>query len=177
MIKPTSTPYEITVYNVQSRDLHPDGTPKSNELKPVTKLMRFPQDVIDRIHVMTDNVRFRRFVKGWPLTNIDWAWLFICFESTMPYRLAAMLRETSGLTMDQWSFYTFDEEKLAGSRNGGSPPDINVMSFSGMAVASKAMRALGSPNLLADLRLWADESYFLFAKYEHEAQDEKHVPS
>ena len=88
----------------------------------------------------------------------------------MPYRLAAKLREASGLTMDQWSFFTFDEEKLAALRDGGTPPDINVMSFSGMAVASIAMRVLGSPNLLADLRLWADESYFLFAKYEHEAQ-------
>ena len=76
MIQPTSIPYEIIVYDVSSQNLHPDGTPKAEEPQLVTKLMAFPQEVIDRIHVMTDNVRFRHFVKGSPLINIDWAWSF-----------------------------------------------------------------------------------------------------
>ena len=29
MIQPTSIPYEITVYDVRSQNLHPDGTPKA----------------------------------------------------------------------------------------------------------------------------------------------------
>jgi hypothetical protein len=76
MIQPTSIPFEITVYDVRSQNLYPDGTPKAEEPQLVRKLMEFPQEVIDRIHVMTDHVRFRHFVKGSPLTNIDWAWSF-----------------------------------------------------------------------------------------------------
>lgn len=96
MILPTSIPYEITVYDVRSQNLHPDGTPKAEQPELVTKLMEFPQEVIDRIHVMTDNVRFRHFVKGLSLTNIDWAWLFICFETPIRHQMRSQLRETSG---------------------------------------------------------------------------------
>ena len=166
MILPTSIPYEITVYDVRSQNLHPDGTPKAEEPELVTKLMEFPQEVIDRIHSMTGNIRFRRFVKGLPLTNIDWAWLYVCFDNVVPYQLAAQLRQASGLKMDQWGFYTFDEDRLAGLQDGGDLPDVNIMCFSGIAVAATAMRTLGSPQLILELGLREDHSYFLFAKYD-----------
>jgi hypothetical protein len=133
MIYPTSIPYKITVYDVRSQNLHPDGTPKAEEPQLVRKLMEFPQEVIDRIHVMTDNVRFRHFVKGSPLTNIDWAWLFICFDTPIPHQVMSQLREASGLNVDQWGFYTFDEKRLDGFRAGGDPPDIDVITFLGIA--------------------------------------------
>jgi hypothetical protein len=166
MIYPTSIPYEITVYDVRSQNLHPDGTPKAEEPQLVTKLMEFPQDVIDRIHVMTDNVSFRRFVKGLPLTNIDWAWLFICFDTPIPHHVVSQLREEACLNMNQWGFYTFDEKRLDGFRAGGDPPDIDVITFLGIAVAAKAMKVLGSPQLIGELRLRPDQSYFMFGRYD-----------
>lgn len=166
MIQPTSIPYEITVYDIRSQNLHPDGSPKAAKTQLVRKLMEFPQEVIDRIHVMTDNVSFRHFVKGSPLTNIDWAWLFICFETSIPHNVMSQLREASGLNMEQWRFYSFDEKRLDDFRAGGDPPDIDVVCFSGMAVAAKAMKVLGSPQLIGDLRLRSDQSYFMFAKHD-----------
>ena len=176
MIQPTSIPYEITVYDVRSQNLHPDGTPKAEEPQLVRKLMEFPQEVIDRIHAMTDNVRFRHFVNGSPLTNIDWAWLFICFEAPIPHHVVTQLREAAGLNMDQWGFYTFDEKTLDGFRAGGDPPDIDVVCFSGMAVAAKAMKVLGSPQLIGELRLRPDQPYFMFARQDlHAVGDHRSI--
>jgi hypothetical protein len=165
MIHPTSKPYEITVYDVSVTSLHPDGTPKTAIPESTRKLMRFPQEVIDRVQVLTDNVRFRHFVKGSPLTRIDWAWLFVCFETAIPNLVATEMRDASRLDMDQWGFYTFDEVGLERLRDGGLPPDVNLMAFSGLAVAAKAMKYLGAPTLLGDLRLRPDVCYFLFANH------------
>jgi hypothetical protein len=165
MIHPTSKPHEITVYDVSVTSLHPDGTPKTAIPESTRKLMRFPQEAIDRVHVLTDNLRFRHFVKGSPLTRIDWAWLFVCFETSIPHRVALEMRDGSRLDMEQWGFYTFDEVGLERLLDGGSPPDVNVMAFSGLAVAAKAMKHLGAPTLLGDLGLRPDGSYFLFANH------------
>lgn len=165
MIHPTSKPYEITVYDVCVTSLHPDGTPKTAIPESTRKLMRFPQEVIDRVHALTDNVRFRHFVKGSPVTRIDWAWLFVCFETAIPHRMATEMRDASRLDMEQWAFYTFDEVGLERLRDGGLPPDVNVMAFSGLAVAAKAMKHLAAPTLLGDLKLRPDASYFLFANH------------
>lgn len=171
MIHPTSKPYEITVYDVSVTSLHPDGAPKTAIPESTRKLMRFPKEVIDRVHSLTDNVRFRHFVKGSPLTQIDWAWLFVCFETAIPHRVATEMRDASRLDMEQWGFYTFDEAGLERLRDGGSPPDVNVMALSGLAVAAKAMKRLGAPTLLGDLRLRPDASYFLFANHSLGAND------
>lgn len=170
MIQPTSIPYTITVYDVVTQALNPDGTPKTGKPEPVRKLMQFPQDVIDRIHAMTENVRLRPFVNGWPLTGIDWSWLFVCFETPIPNQVASKLREASGLNMEQWGFHTFDEKRLEGSRDGADPPDVNLMCFSEIAVAARAMKFLGVPELIGDLELQPQKSYFMFAK-----QDCKHI--
>lgn len=165
MIHPTSKPYEITVYDVIATSTRVDGTPKISTHETTRKLMRFPQEVIDRVHVLTDNEPFRHFVNGSPLSRADWAWLFVCFETAIPHRVAAEMRSASRLDMEQWGFHTFDDAGLERLRSGGAPPDVNVMSFSGLAVAAKAMKHLGAPTLLGDLGLRPDSSYFLFADH------------
>lgn len=165
MIHPTSKPYEIKVYDMVVTSSHADGTLKRAIPESTRKLMRFPQEVIDRVHALTDNIPFRHFVNGSPLSRADWAWLFVCFETAISHRVAAEMRDASRLDMEQWGFHTFDDAGLERLRSGGTPPDVNVMSFSGLAVAAKAMKHLGVPTLLSDLRLRPDTSYFLFADH------------
>lgn len=127
MIQPTSQPYEITVYDVSVTSLHPDRNPKTVIHVSTRKLMRFPEEVIDRVHALTDNVRSRHFVKGSPLSRIDCAWLFVCFKTAIPHRLATEMRDAARLDMEQWGLYTFDDVNLESLRDGGSPPDVNMM--------------------------------------------------
>jgi hypothetical protein len=165
MIYPTSAPYEIETYDLATSSLYQYRTPKNGVGRPNKVVKPLPQDVIDRVHALTDNLRFRHFVKGSSLARIEIAWLFICFESPVPYKIISELRRNTGLNMEQWSFYTFDEEKLQDFLRGGHRPDVDVMSFSGMEIAEKAMNHLGLHNFLAELKLRADGSYFIFANH------------
>jgi hypothetical protein len=165
MIHATSVLYEIETYDLVSTSLYPDGTPKAGTSKHSKMIKEFPQEVIDRVHALTDNLRFRRFVTGSSFPRIDDSWLIICLESSLPYRIVSKMRESYGLDMDQWRFNTFDEDQLQDFFRGGDRPDVDVMSFTDVEVATKAMKHLGAPNLLVDMKLRPKGSYFLFANH------------
>lgn len=166
MIHLTSVPYVIETYDVVVTSLYADGTPKEGTSQRSKKIDRFPQDVIDRVYALTDNLRFRRFVRGVPLTGVEWSWLFICFENPLPYCVASDIRDNSGLDSEHWGFYTFDEERLKELRSGGSPPDVNVFAFSDIDSARIALIAFGSDDFLGAMNFQPTCSYFIFAKYE-----------
>lgn len=168
MIRPTSLPYEIATYYARVRSLHSDGTPKTKEFTPLTTLLNFPQAVQDRVRAMAESRRFRSFVFGMPFSfhKIEEAWLYVCFDEPVDYQVLAKLREMSGLKMEQWGFFTFDEHRLEGYRDGGIPPEVNLICFSGIDEANQGMNALGVPELIRDEELRADASYFMFAEYE-----------
>jgi hypothetical protein len=165
MIHATSMLYEVETYDLVTTSLYPDGTPRAGTSKHSKMIKQFPQEVIDRVYALTDNSRFRRFVRGASLARIEVSWLFICLESSIPYQIPSKARQGLGLNMEQWGFYTFDEEKLQDFFHGGDHPDVDLMSFSDMAIAERAVKKLGSPSLFGDLRLRPDGSYFLFANH------------
>lgn len=134
--------------------------------KRTRRILRVPEEAVDRVYAMTENLRFRHFVRGAPLSGIGWSWLFICFERSIPYRVATAMRVASGLDVEQWGFYTFDEEKLKELHAGGDPPEVNVMAFSGIEAASTAMDIMGAPKMVGDLELRAELSYIIFAKHD-----------
>ena len=168
MIKPTSIAYPVAVYDAKVRDLNSDGTPKTEDFRHLTTLMQFPEAVQNRVRAMTENRRFRNFVFGMPFSfhGIDKAWLYICFEKPVQYQVMANVRERSGLSIDQCGFFTFDEGSLETFFDGGRSPEVNVVCFSGIHEAMRAMRFLGAPELIDDLGLQPDTSYFMFAQYE-----------
>jgi hypothetical protein len=127
--------------------------------------MRFPEEVVERIHSMTDSLRFRRFFACSPLTDMDLGWLFLCLTASVPYPIASAIRAKSELDVEQWGFYTFDEERLKAFHAGGDPPDVDVFTFSDSDAAQRALSAIGAPDLTSVLNLRRDCSYVLFAKH------------
>lgn len=165
MIYPTSVPYAIETYEVVTTPLYADGTPRVGKETRQRQALRFPQEVMDRIHSMTDSPRFRRFLAGAPFSGMDLGWLFLCLETSVPYRTASALRDSSELDVEQWGFYTFDDERLNELHAGGKPPDVDVFSFSDRVSARRALSVMGAPDLVSEMNLRADRSYVLFAQY------------